>query len=121
MTADGSRLRPQDLLRVTAHHPGDAVLLAVSGEVDLLSAPVLEAEVAAALAATPKLLVIDLTEVSFLASIGITALLNARRAAGAGTGVRVVAPEDGVVARTLRLTGLHETLAVVATRADALA
>ena len=30
-------------------------------------------------------------------------------------------PEHSVVERTLRLTGLHEALAVVATRADALA
>jgi len=121
MTADGSRLRPQDLLRVTVHHPGDAVLLAVSGEVDLLSAPVLAGEITAALAETPALLVIDLSEVSFLASIGMTVLLKARREAGATTEIRVVAAEHSVVERTLRLTGLHEALAVVATRADALA
>jgi anti-sigma B factor antagonist len=121
MTADGSRLRPQDLMRVTVHRPGDAVLLAVSGEVDLLSAPVLAGEITAALAETPALLAIDLSEVSFLASIGMTVLLKARREAGATTGVRVVAPEHSVVERTLRLTGLYEALAVVATRADALA
>jgi len=118
--ADGNRIRPQDLLRVTAHSADGAVVLAVAGEVDLLSAPVLSDEIGTALTGAPELLVIDLTEVSFLASIGITVLLEARRSAGAGTRVRVVAPEHGVVNRTLRLTGLHEALAVADTRAEAL-
>ncbi|MFF1611510.1 STAS domain-containing protein [Amycolatopsis sp. NPDC058278] len=118
MTAESNRIRPQDLLRVTAHHSGGAVVLAVAGEVDLLSAPVLGDGVTTALADAPELLVIDLSEVSFLASIGITVLLEARRQAG--TRIRVVAPEDGVVNRTLRLTGLHEALAVTTTRDDAL-
>ncbi len=120
MTADGNHVRPQDLLRVTAHESGSAVVLAVAGEVDLLSAPVLGDGVTTALAGAPELLVIDLSEVSFLASIGITVLLEARRAAGPATRVRVVAPEAGVVNRTLRLTGLHEALAVTTTRDDAL-
>ncbi|MFB9689044.1 STAS domain-containing protein [Amycolatopsis plumensis] len=120
VTADGNRVRPQDLVRVTAHHSGGAVVLAVAGEVDLLSSPVLSEGVTAALADGPELLVIDLSEVSFLASIGITVLLEARREAGTGTRVRVVAPESGVVNRTLQLTGLHEALAVAATREEAL-
>ncbi|NBH09964.1 anti-sigma factor antagonist [Amycolatopsis sp. SID8362] len=121
VTTDGNRLRPQDLVHVTQERVGDAVVLTVSGEVDLLSASVLGDGITEALAGTPALLVIDLTDVSFLASIGITALLEARRGAGAGTRVRVVAPEHSVVARTLRLTGLRETLAVTATRDAALA
>jgi anti-anti-sigma factor len=121
VTADGNRLRPQDLLRVTPLHSDGAIVLAAAGEVDLLSAPVLSEAITTALADAPALLVVDLTEVSFLASIGITALLEARRTAGDRTRVRVVAPEHGVVSRTLQLTGLHETLAVTTTRDDALA
>jgi len=120
VTADGNRVRPQDLLRVTALHSGGAVVLAVAGEVDLLSAPVLGDGVTTALADAPELLVIDLSEVSFIASIGITVLLEARREAGTVTRVRVVAPEGGVVNRTLELTGLHEALAVATTRDEAL-
>jgi anti-anti-sigma factor len=120
VTADGNRVRPQDLLRVTAHDSGGAVVLAVAGEVDLLTAPVLSEGITDALAGAPELLVIDLSDVSFLASIGMTVLLEARREAGTATRVRVVAPEDGVVNRTLGLTGLHETLAVTTTRDDAL-
>ncbi|WP_410571235.1 STAS domain-containing protein [Amycolatopsis sp. cmx-4-61] len=120
MTTDGNLVRPQDLLRVTAHHADGRIVLAAAGEVDLLSAPVLSDNVTHALAEAPELLVIDLSEVSFLASIGITVLLEARREAGPGTRVRVVAPEHGVVNRTLQLTGLHEALAVATTRDEAL-
>ncbi|MEU7786581.1 STAS domain-containing protein [Amycolatopsis sp. NPDC049159] len=121
MSTDGNRLRPQDLVRVTPERVGGAVVLDVAGEVDLLSASVLSEGITAALADPPELLVIDLTGVSFLASIGITALLEARRSAGTATRVRVVAPERSVVARTLQLTGLREALAVTATRDEALA
>ncbi|MET8852784.1 STAS domain-containing protein [Amycolatopsis sp. NPDC004625] len=121
MTADRPRIRPQDLLSVTAHPSGDAVVLAAAGELDLLSASVLDDAIATALAGAPALLVIDLSEASFLASIGITTLVEARRNAGPGTRVRVVAPEGGVVHRTLGLTGLHDALAVATTRAAALA
>ncbi|MCR6483180.1 STAS domain-containing protein [Amycolatopsis sp. OK19-0408] len=95
-----------------------AEVLAVAGEVDLLSASTLEDAIAAALAREPALLVIDLTEVSFLASVGMTVLLKARRAEA--TRLRVVAPADGAVGRALELMGLREVLAIATTRADAL-
>jgi anti-anti-sigma factor len=120
VTAESHRIRPQDLLRVTANRTGDAVVLAAAGELDLLSAPLLTDAIATALADAPALLVVDLSEVSFLASIGITVLVEARRSAGPGTRFRVVAPEGGVVHRTLGLTGLHDALAVATTRAAAL-
>ncbi|WP_410631602.1 STAS domain-containing protein [Amycolatopsis sp. cmx-4-83] len=122
MTAEG-RLLPQDLLRVAAHHPSgiDSVtVLTVVGEVDLLSVPVLDEAVTARLTAEPELLVIDLTDVSFLASVGMTVLLKAQRDAGPNARVRVVAPERSAVARTLELTGLLDALAVTSTVSAAL-
>ncbi|SEF37156.1 anti-anti-sigma factor [Amycolatopsis pretoriensis] len=120
--ADGNPVRPQDLLRVTVLRPADlagSTVLEVSGEVDLHSASVLDDAISGALADDPALLIIDLTAVTFLASIGITALINARRTASFGTSVRVVTPDRSVVARALELTGLREVLAVVPLRADA--
>jgi anti-sigma B factor antagonist len=122
VTADGGQVRPQDLLQVTAHRPGGvpgAELLEVSVEVDLFSARVLEEALTAATGREPALLVIDLTGVSFLASVGMTVLLKAHRDAGSTTRFRVVAPERSTVGRALELTGLTEVLGVVATRAAA--
>jgi anti-sigma B factor antagonist len=121
VTADGGRVRPQDLLHVTVHRPdGGAEVLEVTGEVDLLSVEVLDDALVAAVAREPALLVIDLTGVSFLASVGMTVLLKAHRDAGSGTKLRVVAPGRSTVGRALELTGLTEALAVAGTRADAL-
>lgn len=123
MTESG-RSFAQDLLRVTRRDPDsldNAVVLEVSGELDLLSAPLLEKAVAAAFASEPELLVFDLTGVTFLASIGMTILLKAQRDATPNARIRVVAPERSVVARALALTGLLDALGVVPTVPDALA
>ncbi|WP_410597291.1 STAS domain-containing protein [Amycolatopsis sp. lyj-23] len=98
----------------------DSAVLDVSGEVDLLSAPVLEEAITTALGRGPRLLVIDMTEVTFLASVGMTTLLKAVRDGGRNLQLRVVAPERSSVARALDLTGLNDILGVVSTRADAL-
>ncbi|GHG50766.1 MULTISPECIES: STAS domain-containing protein [Amycolatopsis] len=88
---------------------------------DLLSAPVLEEAVTTALGREPRLLVIDLTGVTFIASVGMTILLKAHRDGGRNLRLRVVAPERSSVARALELVGLTEILGVASTRADALA
>ncbi|WP_284741420.1 STAS domain-containing protein [Amycolatopsis sp. RTGN1] len=121
MTADGGRVRPQDLLHVEARRvDAGAEVLVVSGEVDLLSAGILETAIAAALGRGPALLVIDLTGVSFLASVGMTVLLKAHRDVGDTARLRVVTPERSTVGRALKLTGLNGALAVVGTLAEAL-
>ncbi|SFW79135.1 STAS domain-containing protein [Amycolatopsis australiensis] len=119
MTGERGRVRPEDLLQTTTRRAGDTderLVVEVSGEVDLHTAPMFGDALAAALARGPALIVVDLTDVSFLASIGITILLKARRS----TRLRVVTPEHSGVARTLRLTGVDEVLGLVSGRADAL-
>ncbi|MEU8637808.1 STAS domain-containing protein [Amycolatopsis sp. NPDC048633] len=123
MTAGEGRIRPRDLLRVTSRRPDvgfEAELLEVSGEVDLFSVQVLENAITEALGRDPALLVIDLTGVSFLASVGMTVLLKVYREAGRTTRLRVVTPERSTVGRALELTGLTEALAVAASQSDAL-
>lgn len=91
-------------------------LLRVSGEVDLLTAPRLDAALADGLGAG-RPLTVDLRGVTFIESSGLRSLLEARRRAdGAGPVVLVVRPE-GVVARLLGLTGVTDLFEVRA-RAD---
>ncbi|OOK71032.1 STAS domain protein [Mycobacterium kansasii] len=54
-----------------------AVVLAVSGEVDMLTAPQLAEAIQTALAAGPPALIVDLSKVDFLASAGMTVLVTA--------------------------------------------
>ena len=68
-------------------------VLGVRGELDLLTAPELAEKVDQALAGKPPLLVVDLTETTFIDSSGARQVARAARAAGrVGTAVQVVCP-----------------------------
>jgi anti-sigma B factor antagonist len=57
---------------------GDALVMILSGELDLASAPNLERELQEAEATNPSRLVIDLAGLAFMDSTGLQALLRAR-------------------------------------------
>ncbi len=98
-------------------HDG-ATVLAVVGEVDLATAPALENAIDSTLSGKPGALVIDLSEVSFLASAGMAALVAAHQRAGT-TRIAVVA--DGpATSRQLKMTNLDQVFALHATLAQAL-
>ena len=59
----------------------DTVVLALSGELDLASAPMLERELREAEATGPRRIVIDLGGLAFMDSTGLQALLRARERA----------------------------------------
>lgn len=109
------------LLKVSSHHPGDhTVVVAVAGEVDVSTAPTLTQALETALRGHPSRLVVDLHEVSFLGSAGLSALVQASRAGEAGTSLRVVA-DSPVTQRPLTLMGLDSVLTVCETLEAALA
>ena len=93
------------------------VVLRVSGEIDMLTAPVLSEHVQEQFArpepgGTPRTLVFDLTRVSFLGSAGLAVLAHAQTtAADRGDAVQVVANARAVL-RPLEVTGLDKVLDV---------
>lgn len=98
----------------------DATVLAVVGEVDLATAPALENAIEAILGVEPRVLIIDLSEVSFLASAGMAALVAAHHRAGEKTQIAVVA--DGpATSRQLKMTNLDQVFALHSTLDQALA
>jgi anti-sigma B factor antagonist len=99
---------------------GQAQVVVVVGDVDALTAPQVVKAVDTALAQQPRFLVVDLSGVDFLASAGLSALVDGHRKAGEGGRFRVVAAGPAT-RRVLELTGLTDQLAVFASRADALA
>lgn len=96
-----------------------AVVLHVAGEIDLVTAPRLEESVTRELAHRPKILVIDLTDVAFLASAGMSVLVAAHNQAGEHTDLRVVASGSATF-RPLELTGLVQALQVYQSLHEAL-
>ncbi|WP_422743203.1 STAS domain-containing protein [Mycobacterium sp. WMMD1722] len=94
-----------------------ALVLQVSGTVDMVTGPKFHAAVESALGAAPKVLVIDLSEVTFLAAAGLHVLDVARAAAGDSTVFAVVADGPATV-RPIELTGLDGVLGLYPTIDD---
>lgn len=108
-----------DTMTTTVSVRDEATVLTVAGEVDLATAPALENAIDSTLGGKPAALVIDLSEVSFLASAGMAALVGAHQRAG-GTRIAVVA--DGpATSRQLRMTNLDQVFALHPTLDEALA
>ena len=111
--------RFQDLT-ITEQWCGPALIIAVDGEVDLGSAPLLRHALDAALGRAPRRIVVDLSCVRFLNTAGLVVLIDAHRRAGPGTDVRLVATTRSTW-RPLRLTRAYERLAIHSSRTAALA
>jgi anti-sigma B factor antagonist len=96
---------------LTAQRYDSVATVAVSGELDLATAPRLSAAVAEH--GDARVLVLDMTATTFIDSTGVRALLQAhRRSAGSGSRLVVVAG-DGTVRRVLELCELDGRLTIV--------
>lgn len=94
------------------------VVVSVSGNVDMLSAPWLTDAIESALAKNPNGLVVDLSRVDFLGSAGISVLMAAHGKMGDSGRFAVVA--DGPAThRPLTLLGLNEIISLHRTLDDA--
>lgn len=117
-------LRPSQVLRVHRRADDAGIVVHVAGELDLLIAPDLDDELTKARGAEatpPWFLVVDLTDLTFMGSVGLSILItHDRLCREAGMELRVVAG-NRTIARTISQTGLDDTLTVYTTLAEALA
>ncbi len=103
-------------LAVSLRSIGDIAVLEVDGDVDHVVRTMLRAAMAAALARSPRALVVDLSRVGFFASAGLSALAWLHEAARkAGIGVTLVATQRSVlmplaVTRVDDLFDIHQTV-----------
>jgi len=99
----------------------DAVVVAIIGEIDMATAP----EVARAIDSGhdgAERVVVDLTEVTFLDSSALNALVHCQKSlAEHDIGFRVVSPSDHAVRNVFDITHLTGPLSVVDTLDEALA
>jgi anti-anti-sigma factor len=105
--------------QVGKHQVDGAVVLTVSGEVDMLSAPRLAEAIHTSLTTSPAALVVDLSKVDFLASAGMTVLLTAQDEAAPATRFAVVA-HGAATSRPIQLTKLDSVLPLYSTLDSAL-
>jgi anti-sigma B factor antagonist len=85
------------------------VVLRVAGDLDLTSAPNLERSIDR-LSTQGRVCVFDLSQVTFIDSSGLQALLKSARADGAGGGITVRGALPEIVVRLFELTGLRDSL-----------
>ena len=88
---------------------GRTVVISVSGVLDMLTSPQLEASLTASLNRSPVAIIVDLTDVDFLASAGMGVLVTARDLAGDDVRFAVVA-SGPATSRPLTLVGLADLL-----------
>ena len=99
---------------------GRAHVVAVRGEVDLFTAPEFKQRVMAPIAAGIDLVVVDLTETTFIDSSSLGALIGAHRRLKSRGGRLIVACDDEAIVKTFRITGLDGVFTLVASLDDAL-
>ncbi len=95
-------------------------IVAPSGEIDMSTVGEFRRVIADATAARPGQLIVDLSNVSFIDSSGLGAVVEAsERATRAGRRFALVAPHGSAPAVTIGLAGLRGALPVYETREDA--
>ena len=96
-----------DAFAVTSRSSQSLVIIAVSGELDLEKVELLDQAIQEAETEYRKRIVIDLRELSFIDSVGLSLLCEARRRCER---IRFVPSDHDEVGRLIALTGTSEAL-----------
>ena len=95
-----SETRP---FNVTLVEQSESVVVHVSGEVDIVTAPVLRRHLDSAIAAGRPTIIIDLSGTTFLDARGVGVLVGARKQVAHGGGHLVIRKPPALVRRVLEL------------------
>lgn len=93
-------------------------VISVFGEIDIASAPALQATTATVMAQEPRQLVMDLSGVEFIDSSGLAVLIGVAKQLGAGSVAVVV--DRPHIRKVFTISGVDQLLAVCDTVAGAL-
>ena len=116
--ASGPAQAPAQASLSVLRRPG-CTIARLRGDLDIAATAAVREGLAGLLGPGVRLLIIDLSGVSFCGAAGLAVLIGTqRRAAARRITVRVAAPRPHT-ARLLRITGLDRSLRVCATLADA--
>lgn len=108
-----------DELKIHSEAAGSSLLIRLSGSLDVATSPLLKD--ALARAAQPSDVIVDLTQVDFLDSTGLGALMGAHRRAIERGGHLGLIVHEGPISRLLTITGLSRVFAVYPSVGEALA
>jgi anti-anti-sigma factor len=98
----------------------DVVLVWVEGEVDQLTLPDLSSVIGAALPRARRMVLVDMSRVSFLSSAGLAVLVEASNRAQESDLRLVVVAGNHPVTRAMAVTGLDSMIPVYPSQSEAL-
>jgi anti-sigma B factor antagonist len=98
-------------VRVTDHPTGDCRVVVLSGQLDMDTALQLEKALAEARTTNPRV-VVDLGDLTFCDSIGLSTLVVAERACGAAGGYLRLARPTPFMQKLLAVVGVDDTVPV---------
>lgn len=104
---------------VSRRDEAGAAVLAVTGALDMVTSDEFADRLTGVLSERPAALIVDLSDLDFLASAGMAALVEGKRIAEAADIELVVVADGPATSRPLVITGLTELIAVYPTLADA--
>jgi anti-sigma B factor antagonist len=112
MTNDGE-------FQVTVSEQSGTPVLEARGEIDVASAPEFHASLADVIGQEPDIVIVDMSEVSFIDSTGLGVLVAAeKQMRDGGHELRLVVTRPQIT-RLLELTGLDKVFTVVSSTSDA--
>jgi anti-sigma B factor antagonist len=94
-------------------------IVAVTGEIDLFTAPELKAAIGEALESGRTRIVVDLTATTFLDSTALGVLIGAVKRLRSRDGVLTIVNTDPNIAKTFEITGLDQIFTIRRTREEA--
>src|SRR3954471_16521276 len=98
---------------------GDRHVVAVTGEIDLFTAPEFKQRVSAPIDAGRTQVVVDLTETTFIDSSSLGVLIGAHRRLRRRDGSLVIVCSNDAIVKTFRITGLDSVFTIVPTLDEA--
>jgi anti-sigma B factor antagonist len=106
---------------ITDHRVDDAThVVAVTGEIDLFTAPEFKQRVSAPIDAGSSNVIVDLTQTTFIDSSSLGVLIGAHRRLKLRGGSLVVVCDNDAIVKTFRITGLDGVFTLVKSLDDAL-
>ena len=99
--------------RVDVNSEDGAAVIAVAGELDLATSPALEEQFERVMSGAPTLVVIDLRELEFMDSTGLSVIIRAHQRAEQGGHRLGIVNGSRQVRRLLSLTGVADRLLIV--------
>jgi anti-sigma B factor antagonist len=100
------------IIELAPEPAGSWPVLRVAGEIDIQTSPILEEHLQRALDLGKNSIVVDLNEVTFLDSTGLSVLVAGfKRCQGAGGDMRIERPQPNVL-RVFEITGLADAFHV---------